>query len=204
MRRATSSPTCCGLAEKGNTCTGVTAVQSPAVETLRSRRRSPRRPHRAPVSDPGSGPAPGDRQRQRDRTPAAADRRRGRAVAARQWRALPGRATGASRIVSRRRPARLRQSDPVNPPSTEGEIRHLAATLGPYTYVLVGVLALLETGAGLGFIVPGEIAGRTRRSQRGTTRDRARPPDRDRVGVCSDRGPDLIRARPAPGTALPA
>ena len=46
----------------------------------------------------------------------------------------------------------------VNPPSPEKEIRHLTATLGSYVYVLVGVLALLETGAGLGFIVPGEIA----------------------------------------------
>jgi membrane protein DedA with SNARE-associated domain len=46
----------------------------------------------------------------------------------------------------------------VNPPSTEGEIRHLAASLGSYIYVLVGGLALLETGAGIGFIVPGEIA----------------------------------------------
>ena len=46
----------------------------------------------------------------------------------------------------------------MNPPSTEGEIRHLAASLGAYIYVLVGVLALLETGAGIGLHRPGEIA----------------------------------------------
>lgn len=78
------------------------------------------------------------------------------AVAARQWRALPGalRALAVVAVVG----LLAYGSGLVNPPSTEGEIRHLAATLGPYTYVLVGVLALLETGAGLGFIVPGEIA----------------------------------------------
>jgi membrane protein DedA with SNARE-associated domain len=46
----------------------------------------------------------------------------------------------------------------VHLPSPETGIRDLAAALGTYAYVLVGVLALLETGAGLGFIVPGEIA----------------------------------------------
>lgn len=46
----------------------------------------------------------------------------------------------------------------VDPPSPEAAIRHLAATLGPYAYVLVGTLALLETGAGVGLVVPGEIA----------------------------------------------
>jgi len=46
----------------------------------------------------------------------------------------------------------------LHPPSAESGIRDLAATLGPYIYALVGLLALLETGAGVGFIVPGEIA----------------------------------------------
>ncbi len=46
----------------------------------------------------------------------------------------------------------------VDPPNAERAVRGLASTLGPYTYALVGLLALLETGAGIGFIVPGEIA----------------------------------------------
>ncbi len=78
------------------------------------------------------------------------------AVAARRWRELPV----ALRVLAVTAVVGLLAygSGLVNPPSTETEIRHLAATLGPYIYVLVGVLALLETGAGLGFIVPGEIA----------------------------------------------
>jgi undecaprenyl-diphosphatase len=46
----------------------------------------------------------------------------------------------------------------IDPPSAESGIRDMAASLGPYIYVLVGLLALLETGAGVGFVVPGEIA----------------------------------------------
>lgn len=46
----------------------------------------------------------------------------------------------------------------VHPPSPAAGIRDLSATLGSYTYVLVGALALLETGAGIGLVVPGEIA----------------------------------------------
>lgn len=46
----------------------------------------------------------------------------------------------------------------VDLPNTERAIRDLTSTLGPYAYALVGLLALLETGAGMGFIVPGEIA----------------------------------------------
>lgn len=34
----------------------------------------------------------------------------------------------------------------------------IGATLGPYTYAVVGVMALLETGAGIGLIAPGELA----------------------------------------------
>ena len=78
------------------------------------------------------------------------------AVTARHWRRLPA----ALRALAVAAVAGLLAygSGLVDAPNTEGEIRHLAATLGVYTYVLVGVLALLETGAGMGFIVPGEIA----------------------------------------------
>jgi undecaprenyl-diphosphatase len=36
--------------------------------------------------------------------------------------------------------------------------RDIGGQLGPYTYAVVGVLALLETGAGIGLIAPGELA----------------------------------------------
>ncbi len=43
-------------------------------------------------------------------------------------------------------------------PDIEGGLRHAGSTLGPYTYALVGSLAFLETGAGVGLIAPGELA----------------------------------------------
>ncbi len=46
----------------------------------------------------------------------------------------------------------------VHPPSLETMIRDVTRTLGPYTYALVGGLAFLETGAGVGLIAPGELA----------------------------------------------
>ncbi|HEY5428733.1 MAG TPA: DedA family protein [Solirubrobacteraceae bacterium] len=46
----------------------------------------------------------------------------------------------------------------VHPPNVETVIRDVTGTLGPYTYALVGVLAFLETGAGVGLVAPGELA----------------------------------------------
>ncbi|HUJ33745.1 MAG TPA: DedA family protein [Solirubrobacteraceae bacterium] len=46
----------------------------------------------------------------------------------------------------------------VDPPNLEHVIRDLGSTLGPWTYALVGVMAFLETGAGVGLIAPGELA----------------------------------------------
>ena len=43
-------------------------------------------------------------------------------------------------------------------PDIEGALRRAGSTLGPYTYALVGALAFLETGAGVGLIAPGEFA----------------------------------------------
>lgn len=43
-------------------------------------------------------------------------------------------------------------------PDIEGALRRAGSTLGPYTYALVGALAFLETGAGIGLIAPGELA----------------------------------------------
>src|SRR3954452_23991771 len=42
-------------------------------------------------------------------------------------------------------------------PSLEHVIKSLADTLGKWTYVLVGAMAFLETGAFVGFIAPGEF-----------------------------------------------
>lgn len=44
------------------------------------------------------------------------------------------------------------------PPDLEHALRSIGSTLGPYTYALVGVMAFLETGAGIGLIAPGELA----------------------------------------------
>ena len=46
----------------------------------------------------------------------------------------------------------------VHLPSVETLIRDVTGTLGPYTYALVGGLAFLETGAGVGLVAPGELA----------------------------------------------
>ncbi len=43
-------------------------------------------------------------------------------------------------------------------PKPEEVIEDLAQSLGAWTYALVGVLAFLETGAFIGFVVPGEVA----------------------------------------------
>jgi undecaprenyl-diphosphatase len=46
----------------------------------------------------------------------------------------------------------------IHPPSLETIARDIGATLGAYTYAVVGLMALLETGAGIGLIAPGELA----------------------------------------------
>src|SRR5829696_7754671 len=46
----------------------------------------------------------------------------------------------------------------VELPSPEHALTDLADTLGPWTYLLVGGLAFLETGAFVGLIAPGETA----------------------------------------------
>lgn len=44
----------------------------------------------------------------------------------------------------------------VHPPQLESVIAQVGTTLGPYTYVLVAVMAFLETGGFVGLFVPGE------------------------------------------------
>jgi undecaprenyl-diphosphatase len=46
----------------------------------------------------------------------------------------------------------------LHPPNLETVARDIGAALGPYTYAVVGIMALLETGAGIGLVAPGEIA----------------------------------------------
>jgi undecaprenyl-diphosphatase len=46
----------------------------------------------------------------------------------------------------------------VHLPNLETIARDIGATLGAYTYAVVGLMALLETGAGIGLIAPGELA----------------------------------------------
>ncbi|HUE25887.1 MAG TPA: DedA family protein [Solirubrobacteraceae bacterium] len=46
----------------------------------------------------------------------------------------------------------------VHLPNLEHALRQVGQALGPYTYLLVGALAFLETGLGVGLIAPGELA----------------------------------------------
>jgi undecaprenyl-diphosphatase len=46
----------------------------------------------------------------------------------------------------------------IHLPDLETIARDIGATLGAYTYAVVGLMALLETGAGIGLIAPGELA----------------------------------------------
>jgi membrane protein DedA with SNARE-associated domain len=50
------------------------------------------------------------------------------------------------------------QADLVQMPDLAGALADLSDTLGPWTYLVVGALAFLETGAFVGLIAPGETA----------------------------------------------
>jgi membrane protein DedA with SNARE-associated domain len=73
-----------------------------------------------------------------------------------RWRRLPWRVrvVGLGVVVA----LSVWGSGVVHPPDLETIARDIGATLGSFTYVLVGLLALLETGAGIGLIAPGELA----------------------------------------------
>lgn len=49
-------------------------------------------------------------------------------------------------------------SGAIHPPNLEHVARDIGASLGYYTYAVVGLFAFLETGAGIGLIAPGELA----------------------------------------------
>ena len=58
----------------------------------------------------------------------------------------------------RRRAGGLRHAALVKLPNLEETLISIGETLGPWTYLLVGALAFLETGAFIGLIAPGETA----------------------------------------------
>jgi undecaprenyl-diphosphatase len=73
-----------------------------------------------------------------------------------RWRRLPARLRvvgilGALALVAG-------GSGVIHLPNLETIARDIGATLGSYTYVVVGLMALLETGAGIGLVAPGELA----------------------------------------------
>lgn len=73
-----------------------------------------------------------------------------------RWRLLPARLRIAAGVAA----AALAAwgAGLVQPPSLETIATDVGAQLGAYTYVLVGILAALETGAGVGLLAPGELA----------------------------------------------
>jgi membrane protein DedA with SNARE-associated domain len=84
---------------------------------------------------------------------------------------LAGLAAGVLAVRWRRWPRRTRAlvvaiaiglavwgSGAIQPPNLESLSRDVGAALGSYTYLAVGLLAFLETGAGIGLIAPGELA----------------------------------------------
>lgn len=73
-----------------------------------------------------------------------------------RWRRLPGRVkalTAAAALVFG-----AWGSGAIHLPALDTIARDVGATLGPYTYAVVGLMALLETGAGIGLVAPGELA----------------------------------------------
>ena len=69
----------------------------------------------------------------------------------------------------------------VDLPNIEKLIEDVGTTLGRWTYLLVGVLAFLETGAFVGLVAPGETAVLVGGLVAGPGPDRAAGPDRDRL-----------------------
>lgn len=73
-----------------------------------------------------------------------------------RWRCWPGRlrALAVAAVVA----LATWGSGAIHLPNLETVAGDIGATLGSYTYVAVGLMALLETGAGVGLIAPGELA----------------------------------------------
>jgi undecaprenyl-diphosphatase len=73
-----------------------------------------------------------------------------------RWRRLPAHVRGAGLVAVLA--LAVYGAGVVHPPSLEAGMRQLGGSLGSYAYPFVGVMAFLETGAGVGLIAPGELA----------------------------------------------
>lgn len=73
-----------------------------------------------------------------------------------RWSRLPGQIRAAGAVAGLVLLAW--GSGVIQPPNLETIARDIGGTLGSYTYAVVGLLALLETGAGVGLVAPGELA----------------------------------------------
>jgi membrane protein DedA with SNARE-associated domain len=73
-----------------------------------------------------------------------------------RWRRLPARirVLGAVAVLA----CAVWGTGLVHVPSLETVARDVGSSLGSYTYAVVGLMALLETGAGIGLVAPGELA----------------------------------------------
>jgi membrane protein DedA with SNARE-associated domain len=72
------------------------------------------------------------------------------------WRRLPPRLRALAIVLALALVAW--GSGVIDLPNLETIARDVGSTLGGLTYLLVGVMALLETGAGVGLVAPGELA----------------------------------------------
>jgi undecaprenyl-diphosphatase len=78
------------------------------------------------------------------------------AILATRWRGLPARfrTFGVIAVLA----LTAWGTGVIHLPNLETIARDVGATLGSYTYAVVGLMALLETGAGIGLVAPGELA----------------------------------------------
>ena len=89
-------------------------------------------------------------------------------------------------------------------PNFEKVLEDVGQALGPWTYLAVGLLAFLETGAFLGLHRARRDRGDRRRPRRRPGPDLAAGADRDRLGLLPARRRRLLRARPAQGPRVAA
>jgi membrane protein DedA with SNARE-associated domain len=73
-----------------------------------------------------------------------------------RWRRLPARLRALAIVLALTLVAW--GSGVIDMPNLETIARDVGSTLGGFTYLMVGVMALLETGAGIGLVAPGELA----------------------------------------------
>ena len=91
----------------------------------------------------------------------------------------------------------------VEPPNLTKLIEDVGTRLGKWTYLLVGALAFLETGAFVGLVAPGESAILIGGVVAGQGQISIVRPDRHRLGLRRRRRPDLLHARPPARPRLP-